>query len=166
MAKQKKKSPRQNDAAYVQPEAPVSILSEPGQVYADAAGMATSFPDEFDQIAAARRGIRKSKLYEVAALYGVSLEELSGWLHSSYRNLQRRPDDALLDSTRTEKLLELVNLANRGAEVLGTLANFREWVHAPILALGNRRPKEFLDTSIGIRHLEHLLGRLEWGVFS
>ncbi len=146
----------------------LSILNEPGLAFGYP-GITASGPfpfDAFDHIAATRKGISKNKLFDVAAMYGVTLDELSAWLHSSYRNLQRKADNDLLDSSKSERLLELVHLANRGVEVLGSLEKFRLWIQSPILALGNQKPASFLDTSFGIQHLEHLLGRLETGVFS
>lgn len=144
----------------------VHTLQEPFASFAREAGVAAGFPDLFGQIAAARRGIPKSNLFSIADMYGVTLEQLSSWLHSSYRNLQRKQSSALLDAQKSEKLLELAALAHRGTEVLGSLALFRQWVQSPLLALSHKTPADFLDTSFGIQYITGLLGRLEQGVYS
>jgi putative toxin-antitoxin system antitoxin component (TIGR02293 family) len=152
-----KKKTEARSIRYPQLEPMPSLLQEPA---------VAAYPDVFDQIAASRRGLSKSSIFEVAALYGVTLDELSTWLHTSYRNLQRKEQNDLLDSSKTEKLLALMQLANTGKEVLGSVELFRQWIQLPILALGNKAPKEFLDTLFGIQHLIQLLGRLQWGVYS
>jgi uncharacterized protein (DUF2384 family) len=53
-----------------------------------------------------------------------------------------------------------------GIEVLGSLDNFKIWINSPILALGQQKPKEFLDTSLGITMLKNILGRIQYGVYS
>jgi putative toxin-antitoxin system antitoxin component (TIGR02293 family) len=41
----------------------------------------------------------------------------------------------------------------------------REWLRAPAVALQGESPLEYLDTEIGAREVENILGRLEHGVF-
>lgn len=161
MEKKKRGKPRN----YVAPDQEASNrLEEPFASYASS-GEAL-FSDPFDQIKVSRKGLAKSQIYHIADLYGATLDEVSGWLQTSYRNLQRKPDDELLDTAKSERLMALGILYKRGIEVLGSGANFREWLRSPILALGNQHPISFLDTNFGIQHLERILGRLEWGVFS
>lgn len=141
---------------------------QPNLVQDDGEGFyaTAAVPDVFDLINSARQGLPKEHLFAVAALYNVSLEELSSWLHSSYRNLQRKPDDEPLDAPKSERLLELTLLAQRGEEVLGSGRAFQQWLRAPLLALGQQAPMALLGSSLGIQQLQHVLGRLEWGVFS
>ena len=94
------------------------------------------------------------------------METLSGLLHSSYRNIQRKDEDELLDTLKTEKVLELAAFAQRGIEVIGNKQSFAEWLQSPLVALGNKAPLDFLDTSFGIQMVTKLLGRLEQGVYS
>ena len=42
---------------------------------------------------------------------------------------------------------------------------FRDWMESSILALGGRKPFELINTSVGIRMLRDILGRIEHGVF-
>jgi putative toxin-antitoxin system antitoxin component (TIGR02293 family) len=94
------------------------------------------------------------------------METMSMLLHSSYRNIQRKDEDELLDTLKTEKVLELAAFAQRGIEVIGDKESFAEWLHSPLVSLGNKTPLNFLDTSFGIQMLTKLLGRLEQGVYS
>ncbi len=121
---------------------------------------------DFDLITLTREGIKKSSLKSLATYLGISLEVLSGLLHSSYRNIQRKDENELLDTLKTEKVLELGTFAQRGIEVIGNNEAFAEWLQSPLLALGNKTPLAFLDTSFGIQLVTKLLGRLEQGVYS
>lgn len=121
---------------------------------------------DFDLIDLSRTGIQKSTLKSLADYLGITMETLSGLLHSSYRNIQRKDNDELLDTLKTEKVLELAAFAQRGIEVIGDKESFAEWLHSPLVALGNKTPLDFLDTSFGIQMVTKILGRLEQGVYS
>ena len=125
-----------------------------------------SLAGTFDLIDLSRTGIKKSTLKSLADYLGITMETLSGLLHSSYRNIQRKDEDELLDTLKTEKVLELASFAQRGIEVIGNKQSFAEWLHSPLVALGNKTPLDFLDTSFGIQMVTKLLGRLEQGVYS
>ena len=40
-----------------------------------------------------------------------------------------------------------------------------KWLRTPQVGLGNRIPLELLNTASGLREVEDLLGRIEYGVF-
>lgn len=121
---------------------------------------------DFDLINLSRTGVKKSTLKSLADYLGITMETMSGLLHSSYRNIQRKDDNELLDTLKTEKVLELASFAQRGMEVIGDKKSFAEWLHSPLVALGNKMPLHFLDTSFGIQMVTKVLGRLEQGVYS
>jgi putative toxin-antitoxin system antitoxin component (TIGR02293 family) len=121
---------------------------------------------DMDLINLSRHGVRKSSLRSLAGYLGVTMEKMSSLVHSSHRNIQRKDEDELLDTLKTEKVLELAAFIKRGIDVIGTEDAFKEWVHSPILALGNQKPIDFLDTTFGIQMVLKVLGRLEQGVFS
>lgn len=125
-----------------------------------------SLEGPFDLISLSRSGIKKSTLKSLAEYLGITMETMSSLLHSSYRNIQRKDEDELLDTLKTEKVLELAALAQRGIEVIGNKNSFTEWLHSPLISLGNKMPLDFLDTSFGIQMITKLLGRLEQGVYS
>ncbi|MEO9003245.1 MAG: antitoxin Xre/MbcA/ParS toxin-binding domain-containing protein [Ginsengibacter sp.] len=121
---------------------------------------------DFDLINISRTGIKKSTLKSLAGYLGITMETMSNLLHSSHRNIQRKDEDELLDTSKTEKVLELAAFAQRGIEVIGNKESFSEWLHSPLISIGNKTPLDFLDTSFGIRMLTKILGRLEQGVYS
>ena len=121
---------------------------------------------ENDLIALVRSGIIKGSLKALAACLGITMDEMSSIIHTSHRTIQRKQDDALLDPLKSEKVVELALLAQKGIAILGTQESFREWLHTPLLALGHSKPVTFLDTSMGIHMVKQVLGRLEQGVYS
>lgn len=125
-----------------------------------------SLSGDFDLIALSRTGLKKSTLKSLAEYLGITMETMSSLLHSSHRNIQRKDDDELLDTLKTEKVLELAAFAQRGIDVIGDKESFIEWLQSPLVSLGNKTPLHFLDTSFGIQMVTKLLGRLEQGVYS
>ncbi len=71
-----------------------------------------------------------------------------------------------LNAEQSERVIELAKLYSRGEEVFDSLDAFKEWMDNRIMALGNKKPKEFLDTSLGIEMLMNELGRIEQGIFA
>lgn len=167
---EKKKKPR----AYKIPEdEPLSLVEEAAVQYETLRvilggnkAMKKNIAGEFDLIAVSREGIKKSTLKSLATYLGVSMNTMSRLLHTSHRNIQRKDEDEMLDTLKTEKVLELAAFAQRGIEVIGSRGGFIEWLHSPLAALGNKTPVDFLDTSFGIHLVTKILGRLEHGVYS
>lgn len=120
---------------------------------------------DYDLIALTREGIKKSTLKSLSAHLGISMEVMSRLIHSSHRNIQRKDEEELLDTLKTEKVLELAAFAQRGIEIIGSKDAFIEWVHSPLISLGNKTPLDFLDTTFGIQLVLKILGRLEQGVY-
>lgn len=124
-----------------------------------------SFSGDFDLIDISRKGIKKSILKSFARHLGITMEALSGLLHSSYRNIQK-DENELSDTLKTGKVLELAAFAQRGIEVIGSKESFAEWISSPLISPGSKAPLDFLDTSFGIRMVTKIFGRLEQGVYS
>ncbi len=152
---------------------PLSVVEEPALKYetlnvilGGRHSAKKSISGDFDLIKLTREGVKKSTLKTLASFLGITMETMSGLLHTSYRNIQRKDEDSLLDTLKTERVLELASFTQRGIEVIGSKDAFAEWIQSPLIALGNKKPLDFLDTSFGIQFLIKILGRLEQGVFS
>jgi len=59
-----------------------------------------------------------------------------------------------------------VRIAAQAAEVLGSEEKASRWLHSPNRALGGSRPLDVVDTDLGAREVEAVLGRIEHGVYS
>jgi putative toxin-antitoxin system antitoxin component (TIGR02293 family) len=97
---------------------------------------------------------------------GITTGEIAEIIHTSDRTLRRYTPQQKLNPDQTERVIQLAHLYSRGEEVFDTLDSFKEWMNSTVIALGNKKPKEFLDTSIGIDYLMEELGRIEHGIFA
>ncbi len=113
-----------------------------------------------------RHGIEKSSIKILADYMGLNQETISTFLHSSFRNIQRKSDDELLDKSKSERLLELTAFAKKAVEVLGSQEAMAIWLQSSLPALSYKKPVEYLDTSFGLNILYDILGRIEHGVYA
>ncbi|OCX50756.1 hypothetical protein BEL04_18660 [Mucilaginibacter sp. PPCGB 2223] len=96
-----------------------------------------------------------------------TFEEWSSYLHLSERTIQRyKKESKTFDPIYSERIIQIELLYKRGSEVFGSEASFNTWMESNIVALGNVKPKELLDTSFGIQSIMDELGRIEHGVFA
>ncbi len=113
-----------------------------------------------------RQGVPMQTLLHLIKTTDISASEIASILHTSERTLRRYTNDTLLNPEQSERIIELARLFSRGSEVFGSLDNFKTWMNSTIVALGNIKPKELLDTSLGIEILQEELGRIEHGIFA
>jgi len=117
-------------------------------------------------IEAILRGLPATLARELAQKMEVTLEDMSGLLRLNPRTFQRRMDDGILSLSESERLWELSRLFSRAVEVLETVPSAIHWFKNPIQALGWATPLAYARTSVGLRELENILGRIEHGVYS
>jgi putative toxin-antitoxin system antitoxin component (TIGR02293 family) len=159
-----------------------NILSEPEIVYGNVQGtMATrtiglmgmqgkrDFTDiknENDFIRLIRAGIPKQAMNHLMEIADISLTEMAMIVHTSDRTLRRYSDHQKLSQEQSERMIELAKLYSRGEEVFGSINMFKDWMDSTLLSLGNKKPKAFLDTSMGIQMIMDELGRIEHGILA
>jgi putative toxin-antitoxin system antitoxin component (TIGR02293 family) len=119
-----------------------------------------------DFIQCIREGVPKVALDNLVVATGISTLEMAEIVRTSDRTLRRYSPKQKLNAEQSERVIELAKIYSRGEEVFGTLDAFKEWMNSTVMALGNKRPKEFLDTSMGIEMLMDELGRIEHGIFA
>ncbi len=113
-----------------------------------------------------REGIPKEAMNNLMLHTGITVAEMSDIIHVSDRTLRRYNDSDRLPQEQSERIIELARLYSRGSEVFDGLEYFNEWMNTSLMPLGNKKPKEFLDTSLGIELLMKELGRIEHGIFA
>lgn len=121
---------------------------------------------DMDVLNLIRMGIPKLEFDNIMQMIGFSYEEMSALMHVSERTLRRFDDSTHLNIEQSERMVEIKKLYLFGTEVFDSLETFKQWIETPIMALGYQKPKQFLDTSLGIRMLTNLLGRILQGVYS
>ncbi len=112
-----------------------------------------------------REGLPFTSLERVMERFGLSREEISSTLDLPLRTLARRKQERRLHRDESDRLFRLVRIAAQATETLGDDSGKR-WLHTPNRALGGQRPLDLLDTDLGSRQVEEVLGRIEHGVYS
>lgn len=100
------------------------------------------------------------------ARFHLDRDELTAALDLPSRMLARRKVEQRLRPNESDRLYRFVRIATRASEVLGEEDKALQWLRAPNRALGGRSPLSRLDTDLGTREVEEILGRIEHGVFS
>jgi putative toxin-antitoxin system antitoxin component (TIGR02293 family) len=113
-----------------------------------------------------REGFPFVSLEKVMERFRLSREEISAALDLPPRTLVRRKQEKRLRRDESDRLFRLVRIAAQASEVLGGEEKASRWLHSPNRALGGSRPLDFLDTDLGSREVEQVLGRIEHGVYS
>ena len=123
-------------------------------------------PEDHFFIDLIRKGLPKKVFDHLMKRTGLTEDEMSMILHVSKRTLQRRDLSSEFNPEQSERLIELAKLFTKGEDVFGGPDQFKEWIDSRIWSLGNKKPREFMDTSIGLSILMDELGRIEYGVYS
>lgn len=124
-----------------------------------------SIQKDVDLVTLVERGIPKSTIKYLADSLNIHVRELTNYLPVTNRNLHRYRNSDLLNETVSDHIIALAELFEYGEEMLGK-DYFRDWLHSKILALGNRRPADFLKTHKGIDIIRDELGRIAYGIFA
>ena len=97
---------------------------------------------------------------------GLSLEAIGTVAQIPRRTLARRKAQGKLTPQESERLYRLALVFERAIELFeDDIAATRNWLQAPNKALANQSPLKMVETEIGAREVEDLIGRLEHGVF-
>lgn len=111
-------------------------------------------------------GLTKNEFMDIVASTGLNITQFSSLLPVSKRTIEKVKDHELMRADVSDRTLELGALFQHGAEVLGSLQAFQEWLQSPIVSLGSNKPFKFLDRSSGISLINDTLGRIAHGVYS
>ncbi|WP_246343769.1 type II RES/Xre toxin-antitoxin system antitoxin [Adhaeribacter radiodurans] len=92
---------------------------------------------------------------------------MSSILEISESTLQRHiKEDRKLKKAESETAYEVSKVIAKGIEVFEDENDFNEWLYTKNTALGEERPIDWLDSSIGREQLLDLLVSIEHGMYS
>jgi putative toxin-antitoxin system antitoxin component (TIGR02293 family) len=113
-----------------------------------------------------RAGLPYAVLEAIAVRFQIPQDHLVRVLHVPLRTLARRKKDRKLHADESDRLLRVGRIAAFAEDVLGDADKAGRWLQKPNRALGGAVPLDQLDTDIGARHVEQVLGRIAHGVYS
>lgn len=98
---------------------------------------------------------------------GFSNRTMSHLLAISESTYQRRiKAKSSLTKDETEKAISLSELYAKGLDIFGNSEKLRYWLDNPNYALGNRKPIDLLDSTIGRQEAMEVLFRIQYGIYS
>ena len=123
--------------------------------------------DTIELVKLSRKGIAYNLFEEIVKSSSLTIKEWSRILHITERTIQRyKKEKRKFESLQSERIIEIAKLQLKGTEVFGSKEYFEQWMNSKIVALGNIRPIDLLDSSFGIDLLTDELGRIEHGVLA
>lgn len=122
--------------------------------------------DGFLILAKLEKGVDGARIDPLVKQLGLSLKELAGLLAVAERTLLRQRSTARLDKAVAEQIVLLEQLAVHGLDVFDENAEvFKRWLRYPLPELNNQPPLSWLTTVTGIRLVDDVLTRIEFGVY-
>ena len=92
---------------------------------------------------------------------------LSRKLGIPQRTLTRRlSQSSLLTPAESDRTVRIARVYAHAMEMIGDENKAIEWLGTPNRALGGAQPLDQLDTDLGARAVEDILGRIAYGVYS
>jgi putative toxin-antitoxin system antitoxin component (TIGR02293 family) len=110
-----------------------------------------------------RYGVKKSDWKQFIKSIGATEKEFISILPASLSSLQKK---SVYDRETSERIYELAKLFSLGHEVFDSKDDFREWLMTPSKALGNKKPWDLLDSSLGFDIVENEISRIKYNVYS
>jgi len=115
---------------------------------------------------AVKAGLPYASLEALIGKLGLGREEAAAALHLPQRTIARRKKEKRLQADESDRVLRLARISAQAMATLGSEEKAAQWLRRPNRALGSRPPLDFLDSDIGIRQVEEILGRIAHGTIS
>ncbi len=120
----------------------------------------------YQKIDAIKEGISKEELENLKEQTGLDYDTLSKVLSVAKATLHAKKGQAKFDTSVSERLLLLADIYSYGYQVFESKEGFNQWMKKENRALGGVAPLTLLDTLYGMDEVKHLIGRIEYGVYS
>lgn len=115
---------------------------------------------------AVREGLPYESLATVIEKLGIKGDKVAEVIQLPLRTIARRKKEKRLEPDESDRVVRLARIWTLAAYVLGSEQKASAWLHERNRALGGNPPLDILDTDIGTRQVEEVLGRIEYGVYS
>ena len=128
-------------------------------------GKAIRKPDDLAK--RVRAGLPANSVTALAEKLHLGNGVLSRKLGIPQRTLTRRlSQGSPLTAAESDRTVRMARVYANAVEMIGNREKAIQWLGTPNRALGGGRPLDLLDTDVGARAVEDILGRIAYGVFS
>jgi putative toxin-antitoxin system antitoxin component (TIGR02293 family) len=117
----------------------------------------------FEGIERVRTGVSYETLERLQKGAGLNQVEVATVVGITERTLTRRKQEGRLTATESDRVDRIARLLELATKVLEDEGNARLWMHQPNRGLGGKTPLDLLDTDRGVRAVEDVLMRIEYG---
>jgi putative toxin-antitoxin system antitoxin component (TIGR02293 family) len=120
--------------------------------------------NDFDLIEAIEGGLPVAAVESVIRDGTFSASELHELVLPRRTFTHRKQKGQCLTADESDRLTRAVRLASRAEEAIGDRAKAARWLRKPNRALVGKRPLDLLESDVGARMVEQVLGRIEHGL--
>jgi putative toxin-antitoxin system antitoxin component (TIGR02293 family) len=114
-----------------------------------------------------REGLPASSVIALAEKLDLGNAALSRKLGIPQRTMTRRlSQHSRLSAAESDRTMRLARVYATAVEMIGNKEKAVAWLRTPNRALAGERPLDQLDTDLGAREVEDVLGRIAYGVYS
>ena len=114
-----------------------------------------------------RKGLPSGSLIVLGEKLDLKNAALSETLGIPQRTLTRRLSrHSRLTVAESDRTVRLARVYATAVEMIGNAGKAAGWLRTPNRALGGQVPIDQLDTDLGAREVENILGRIAYGVYS
>lgn len=110
-----------------------------------------------------RSGVSKYEWKLLIQHIGATEKELENVLPASISSMQKK---AVYGKETSERIYELARLFAVGFDVFDSHDEFKTWLMTPVRTLGNKKPFDLLDSSLGFEMVENEIQRIRYNVYS
>jgi len=135
-------------------------------ILVDAAEKPENQMTSFEKMELIEAGISKRDLENLKENAGLDYEKLGKMLSVTRATLINKKGKAKFNPALSEKIVALADIYSYGYEVFEDKDKFNQWVFRANSALGGKRPYDLLNNSFGREEVKHLIGRIDYGVYS
>jgi len=111
-----------------------------------------------------KQGLPFRSLDSVRERLQLSVPEAASVLHMPPRTLARRRLARRLAADESDRLYRVARVAAHAVTTFGSEEKAATWLRRPNRALNGELPIRLLDTDVGARQVEDVLGRIEHGI--
>jgi putative toxin-antitoxin system antitoxin component (TIGR02293 family) len=114
-----------------------------------------------------RKGLPVGSLLVLGEKLELKNAALSEKLGIPQRTLTRRLSrHSRLTAAESDRTVRMARVYATATEMIGNADKASRWLRTPNRALGGEIPLDLLDTDLGAREVENVLGRIAYGVYS
>jgi putative toxin-antitoxin system antitoxin component (TIGR02293 family) len=112
-----------------------------------------------------RKGIPYSAFEHFQRNTSLTTDTLAALTNIPKRTLARRKEQGRFEPDESDRLVRFSRIFGRALELFeGDADAAREWLSSPQQSLGGITPFELGKTDIGVNEVEHVIGRIEYGI--